>query len=615
MVQPSNKRIVTYDVFDAYRIGVRRLVINTTLPTSGLHSAHRAGGGGYPTFAPQLAPDGALSAARVSTALGYHIIDGDFQVTQDGVAVMMHDTTFDRTTNGTGLVSSVPFNLMPQVDMRYACGNGWGTEQVPTVEEWLSEFGGRVMLTIEAKDGASSVPLLEDIIKGYGLDNSVFVNCPIADTTCMDAVVAAGLLLHVYGLTTSGNVTTADTHGAWLVELPFNATTALTAALAATNIKRVIAAPIFKRVDRDAMTAGFHGFVSNSIGYLDMTPDRRDIIAEIANQKVAPGWYSTTEWTRPGFPMFSDTSDNVSLSVEGGARRDLLLGAMCAPKPTVYSVDLSLVMGAWTTDTNCRFLARVACPSDEGTSQDADSRGYPFAIRKSGQMILWNAPVGYGAASALATVATPPVLDSGGTIRARLDVTATTVALTRLDVAAATLSSPVTAGTTTSLPVNALTFAIASGTPLRLPNGQHCVTSALASIGATSISVTSFTLNNTLIIAQIYFSTNAIADVTWRGDYLWIGGSLSGSGNHMMELPAYFWGVPVAWISTAVGPGTVTTLTTYPLPATITSGTVLRLPDGTLMTVASTASASATSITITAVTLPKINSGDLVYAA
>lgn len=615
MVQPSNKRIVTYDVFDAFTATTRQLVTNTDLPSTGVHVAHRAGGGGYPTFAPQLAPDGALSAARVSTALGYHIIDGDFQVTQDGVAVMMHDTTFDRTTNGTGLVSSLPFNLMPQVDMRYACGNGWGTEVVPTVEEWISEFGGRVMLTIEAKDGASSVPLLEDIIKSYGLEKSVFVNCIIGDTGGMAAVIAAGLLLHVYGGTSTTHVTTADTNGAWLMELPFNATTALTAALAATNIKRVVAAPIFKRVDRDAMTAGFHGYVSNSIGYLDMTPDRRDIIGEIVQQRVAPGWYSTTEWTRTTFPMFSDVSRNVILSTENGSRRDLLLGAMCSTKPAAYSIDLSMVFGAWTTDTNCRFLGRAACTSDEGTSLDADSRGYPFAIRKSGQMILWNAPVGYGAASALATIQTPAVPDTGATLRCRLDVTATTVALTRIDTSII-LSSSVTAGTVTSLPVVALTTAVASATSLRLPNGQYAAASATAAIGATSITVTSFTLNQTIATASpIYYSTGAIADTTWRGNYLWIGGSLSGSINHMMELPAYFWGVPNAYLSAAVTAGAITTLTVYPLAAAINSGTVLRLPDGTLMTVASTAAINATSITVTSVTVPAMKIGDVIYAA
>jgi glycerophosphoryl diester phosphodiesterase len=64
-----------------------------------LLSAHRGG--------VTLAPENTLAAYQHAFAYGMDFIEVDVRETADGVFVAMHDDTVDRTTNGTGLVSSL----------------------------------------------------------------------------------------------------------------------------------------------------------------------------------------------------------------------------------------------------------------------------------------------------------------------------------------------------------------------------------------------------------------------------------------------------------------------------------------------------------------------------
>lgn len=58
-------------------------------------------------------------------------IEMDVQRTQDGVLVVIHDETVDRTTNGSGYVRDLTFEQIRVLD----AGNG---EQVPTFEEVIA---------------------------------------------------------------------------------------------------------------------------------------------------------------------------------------------------------------------------------------------------------------------------------------------------------------------------------------------------------------------------------------------------------------------------------------------------------------------------------------------
>ena len=52
-------------------------------------------------------PENTLSAFRAAAQLGAHGIELDLRLTRDGHAVVLHDETVDRTTNGAGPVEAL----------------------------------------------------------------------------------------------------------------------------------------------------------------------------------------------------------------------------------------------------------------------------------------------------------------------------------------------------------------------------------------------------------------------------------------------------------------------------------------------------------------------------
>jgi glycerophosphoryl diester phosphodiesterase len=82
--------------------------------------AHRGG--------PKHAPENSLAAFRQAVAQGVDWLEFDVQMTQDGVLVIIHDETVDRTTGGTGAVRDLTLAQIRALD----AGSG---EKVPTFKE------------------------------------------------------------------------------------------------------------------------------------------------------------------------------------------------------------------------------------------------------------------------------------------------------------------------------------------------------------------------------------------------------------------------------------------------------------------------------------------------
>src|SRR5699024_5441969 len=98
--------------------------------------AHR-GASGYE-------PEHTMSAYELAIEQGADYIEQDLQLTKDGHLICMHDTTVDRTTNGTGNVSDLTLAQIKQLD----AGNG---QQVPTLDEVITRFGDSTKYYIETK--------------------------------------------------------------------------------------------------------------------------------------------------------------------------------------------------------------------------------------------------------------------------------------------------------------------------------------------------------------------------------------------------------------------------------------------------------------------------------
>jgi len=76
------------------------------------------------------APENTLAAFRNAIQMGSVWLEFDVQMTRDGVLVVMHDDTVDRTTNGHGAVADLTLDQIRSLD----AGQG---EKVPTFQEVL----------------------------------------------------------------------------------------------------------------------------------------------------------------------------------------------------------------------------------------------------------------------------------------------------------------------------------------------------------------------------------------------------------------------------------------------------------------------------------------------
>ncbi len=123
-------------------------------------------------------PENSMSGLTTAFERGVApVLDFDTRMLRDGTLVVMHDATLDRTTYSTGPVRSLTAAQWRSVRLRPRAGlpGLWLPERPPTVGEVLDRFGGRRVLTAEAKD-PDSLPRLAAMIHERGLTRSVFVN-------------------------------------------------------------------------------------------------------------------------------------------------------------------------------------------------------------------------------------------------------------------------------------------------------------------------------------------------------------------------------------------------------------------------------------------------------
>ena len=88
-----------------------------------------------------LAPENTLAAIDAALRHGADFVEFDVQLTRDGVPVLMHDPTVDRTTNGLGRVSQLTAAQLAELDAGSWFSPEFAGERVPTVFEAIDAFG------------------------------------------------------------------------------------------------------------------------------------------------------------------------------------------------------------------------------------------------------------------------------------------------------------------------------------------------------------------------------------------------------------------------------------------------------------------------------------------
>jgi len=113
-----------------------------------------------------VAPENSMPAFGAAVALGAEEIEFDLWSTTDGVLVSCHDSTLDRVSDGTGKIYEHSYEELLSLDFGIKCGEKFKGLKIPTFEEILQKFGGRVIMNIHAKiwDFKQEKTMLEEIV-------------------------------------------------------------------------------------------------------------------------------------------------------------------------------------------------------------------------------------------------------------------------------------------------------------------------------------------------------------------------------------------------------------------------------------------------------------------
>lgn len=84
-----------------------------------------------------IAPENTLSAYKLSARNGFSFVETDISFTADNVPVLLHDTTIDRTSNGSGDISTLTFDEVRKFDFGSWMSADYAGEKIPSFKEFL----------------------------------------------------------------------------------------------------------------------------------------------------------------------------------------------------------------------------------------------------------------------------------------------------------------------------------------------------------------------------------------------------------------------------------------------------------------------------------------------
>jgi glycerophosphoryl diester phosphodiesterase len=83
------------------------------------------------------APENTLASIRNASELGAKWVEFDIKLSRDGVLVLMHDDTLNRTTNARGAVADQDFDALQKLDAGAWFDATFSDERIPSLEETL----------------------------------------------------------------------------------------------------------------------------------------------------------------------------------------------------------------------------------------------------------------------------------------------------------------------------------------------------------------------------------------------------------------------------------------------------------------------------------------------
>jgi glycerophosphoryl diester phosphodiesterase len=126
------------------------------------------------------APENTLSAFLLARDMGADGIELDVQLSRDGTAVVMHDTTLDRTTNGSGAMADLTLAELKELDAGSWFASDFAGERIPTLVEVFETVGRDLLMNLELKAMGAEPTGLEEaaasLIAQHRMEEQVLIS-------------------------------------------------------------------------------------------------------------------------------------------------------------------------------------------------------------------------------------------------------------------------------------------------------------------------------------------------------------------------------------------------------------------------------------------------------
>lgn len=96
----------------------------------------------------EVAPENTMSAFKAALQAGTDACEFDVHMTKDGVLIVMHDDTVDRTTDGTGAINELTYEYLSTLDAGSWKDPKFTGEGIPTLHQTLTFFKENNMVAV-----------------------------------------------------------------------------------------------------------------------------------------------------------------------------------------------------------------------------------------------------------------------------------------------------------------------------------------------------------------------------------------------------------------------------------------------------------------------------------
>ena len=110
------------------------------------------------------APMNTMAAFELAIAQAADGIELDMQLSRDGYAVVIHDYTVDKTTDGSGNVRDKTLAELKSLDAGSWFRQTFAGERIPTLDEVFDTLGDQLFVNVEIKSTGENSGDIENVV-------------------------------------------------------------------------------------------------------------------------------------------------------------------------------------------------------------------------------------------------------------------------------------------------------------------------------------------------------------------------------------------------------------------------------------------------------------------